>query len=135
LLQELDAELSIETVLDRLVSLSQMRCNVSSKIDFISSHFYDIKDPIVALKPVHSSVIFEIISDPKLKITTEDLLCDFVASTVEINSEFSPLFEFIRFEHVSTSKFIEFYELISESIIVAESGISSFVSHFSILIE
>jgi hypothetical protein len=115
LFPELDAEQSIENVLHRLAFLSSMKCNVSGEIDFISSHFYEITNPIEALKSLQPSVIFEVISNSKLKIATEDLLYDFVASIVEANSELSPLFEFIRFEYVSTSKFIEFYGLILRS--------------------
>jgi hypothetical protein len=60
-------------------------------------------------------VVSGIASQPSLKLQSEESLFDFVLSRVSQDSNYFTLFEFIRFEYLSTESICQFADLISKS--------------------
>jgi hypothetical protein len=54
----------------------------------------------------------EILSRPGLKVGSEDILYDLIKGAMTDDCEFQTLLQFVRFEYLSTSKFIKFFDLI-----------------------
>jgi hypothetical protein len=108
-------EVQIGNVIDRALFASRTGCNIAADLEFISSHFYEIKEPAEALKSFDVATIFEIISHLSLKISSENSLYDFAMDCISKNPDFSILLECIRFEYLSQSKFMEFIIFLSNS--------------------
>jgi hypothetical protein len=106
--REFSDDITIDNVFERMKLHSAMDCNILDEIDFVSSHFYEIKNGHERLKSIGSSVMREILSKPGLKIGSEDILYDLIIGVMTNDCEFQILLQFVRFEYLSTSKFIEF---------------------------
>lgn len=85
------------------------RSHLSSEIDYISSHFYEIidthEDEFVKLD---IDTINSILEDDKLVLNNEDQLLKFVNQLYEKDSNFSILYEQIIFKNVSPEAIKEF---------------------------
>jgi hypothetical protein len=65
---ELADEVTMENVVDRLQFLSAIRCDISTELEFIASHFYDFLGRHNAVKALPSSMICEILSHRSLRL-------------------------------------------------------------------
>jgi hypothetical protein len=80
---ELDDELPVENVVDRLRRLSAARRDISAKLEFIASYFRDLLCRPDALNNSSFSKISEILSDGPLRLESEHNLHDFMSKAIE----------------------------------------------------
>jgi len=113
LLQETRTEIKKENVVCGIRDLLAMKCDVSNEVEFVSTHFYEMTEAFEDLRSLPFPVIYDIISNPLLKIKSEDSLLNFIVEGVTQRPEYLSLLEHVRFEYVSASEFIRFFELIS----------------------
>jgi hypothetical protein len=111
---QLSDEITIENVLDRIRFLSATRCDISTELEFIVSHFYDFLRRPDALKALPFSMICEILGHGSLRLESEDSLYDFIKKGIETNREMFSLMEFVRWNYCSTDTMNDFFDLISE---------------------
>jgi hypothetical protein len=107
-------EATSENVVDRLPFLSATRCDISTKLKFIASHFYGFLHRLDALKALPVSLLYEIISHGSLRVENEDSLYNFIHQGIETNREMFGLLEFVRFEYCSADVMNDFFDLLSE---------------------
>lgn len=88
---------------------------LKEEIEFIASHFFEIieeqEDEFLKLD---INTIFEILSQEKLKLNTEDQLLKFVNSLYSKDKKYSILYEFVYFSNVTSlemSNFISIFDL------------------------
>jgi hypothetical protein len=86
----------MENVVDRLQFLSTTRCDNSTELKFIASHFYDFLRRPDALKMLPLSLLCEIITQGSLRFESEDSLCDFIIKGIETKWAIFGLVEFVR---------------------------------------
>jgi hypothetical protein len=96
-------------------SLLEIGCDISREVEFLSSHFYEMKNGREIFKSLRSSMMSEVLSGPGLRIRSEDILYELIIGPIGDDYEFQSLLQFIRFEYLSTSQFIGFFDLIYES--------------------
>jgi hypothetical protein len=99
-------EVTIENAVDRIRFLSTNRCDISSELEFISSHFCDFLRRSDNLVTLSFSVIYEILSHRSLQLESEDELYDFISKRAESIS----LLEFVRLEYCSIETICDFVE-------------------------
>lgn len=81
----------------------------SIEIDFISSHFYELcESHEEELLEIPVDILFNILNNRKLKITSEDQLLYFINKLYSKNVNYSILYETVLFENVSTKAMQEF---------------------------
>jgi hypothetical protein len=111
---ELGDEVTMENVVDRLQLLSATRCDISTELDFITSHFSDFLCHRDALNALPFSRIYAILSRESLRLESEDGLYDFISRGIKTNRKMFGLLEFVRIEYCSTGIMNEFMDLLSE---------------------
>jgi hypothetical protein len=111
---ELGDEATGENVVDRLPFLSATRCDISTELEFIASHFYGFLHRPDALKAFPVSLLYEIISHGSLRVESEDSLYNLSHKGIETNRKMFGLLEFVRFEYCSTDVMNDFFDLLSE---------------------
>jgi hypothetical protein len=111
--QGFEEELCVDNVIDRLNDLNNIGKDISREVEFIASHFHELKDSLKSM--TSSSMIMAIVNHSSLKIESEDSLYEFIVNGISNNCEFFGLLEFVRFEYLSTSNFIEFFDMMSNS--------------------
>jgi hypothetical protein len=87
--------------------------DVSSEIEFIASHVYEMSDEV---NSADISAMSAILGHESLHIESEDWLFEFILSRMAENLEFVGLMEFVQFEYLSTSNLSEFIDNICEPI-------------------
>lgn len=116
-LNVLTPEITIDSAIKRLLkyekSTFSIPIQISKEIEFLASHFYELKESqteeICKLKP---TTIEQIISHKKLELDTEDQLLTFINELYSINQkEYSTFYEHICFTNVSSQKMVEFISL------------------------
>jgi hypothetical protein len=108
-LKQFEGDLTISTVIDKVVSLSGICLCCDELIAFIVSHFYDI--PSTTFECISDSILESILSHSDLKIVSEDSLYEFIISRIRENSNSLTLLEFVKFEYLSTENITEFCDL------------------------
>jgi hypothetical protein len=106
---DLDSDLTVTNVMDRLKMKRSSGLNTSNELDFIASNFHKLSRD--SLGSLDSSEMYQILSSSHLLISTEDSLCEIVIKCVEDDSNCFSYFEFVRFELLSTSMISSFVEL------------------------
>jgi hypothetical protein len=89
---------------DRLPKSASFDVFSEEEIDYLASHFFAISSSVLARFP--GLVLSRILSSSLLKIESEDSLCDFIISHLDDREDFPDLFEFIRFEFLTQSRFL-----------------------------
>jgi hypothetical protein len=105
--------LNLDTVLDRLEFLFERQELCESEIEFCSAHFFELD--LLRLGMLEFECIWQIVSHPGLKLREEDCLYTFVESLYVRDSRYSILFEYIRFDYLSSQAMESFVELVQES--------------------
>lgn len=81
----------------------------SKEIDFISEHFYELKEEeLQELSELRYDTVVNIINNKKLSLDTEDQLIKFIIEKIKTNKEYSNLFEYVYFKNLSTESINEF---------------------------
>jgi hypothetical protein len=114
---QLRDEVTIENVLDRIRFLSATRCEFSTELEFIASHFDDFlrrPDALKALNALPFSMLYDILSRESRKLYGEDSLYYFIRKGTETNREMFGLLEFVRWEYGSTDVLNDFFDVLSE---------------------
>jgi hypothetical protein len=83
------------------------------EIEFCSSHFYEIARTLIFSIPI--DVISNILSNESLRLKNEETLFEIISSQQHEDSRFFSLFEYVRFEYLSTNAIESFIEMINES--------------------
>jgi hypothetical protein len=104
----------MESVVDRLEFLSATRCDISTELEFIASHFRDFLSHRDPLKALPFPIIYEIIGRGSLSLENEDDLYDFISQGIETKQELFGLIEFFRLEYCSTDVMGDFLDILSE---------------------
>jgi hypothetical protein len=107
-----ETDLNVETVIDRLLARCKVDFSVDSEIEFLAKHFYEFS--LSSLSKVKLKELESIFSHPSLQIESEDFLYEIVISRMNENPTFLSLFEYVRFEYVSTSTLSNFAGIICE---------------------
>lgn len=112
--------------------------NYQSLFDSVSSHFYSIDQTKLLQMPIH--VLYSIISNKHLKLSSEDSLYDFINKIYE-NNEFDDenhikkyeFYEFVDFSLLSERKFIDFIDdiLLNEMTQTIWNKLKKCIHHFS----
>jgi hypothetical protein len=108
---QLSDEVTMENVVDRLRSLPATQCDISTELEFIASHFYDLLRRRDALKALPFSLLYAIISRGSLRLESEDSLYDFIRKNTETNGGMCRLLEFVRLEYCSADVVTDFFDL------------------------
>lgn len=77
--------------------------DLKDEIDFISEHFYEIKDENEIFQELSLSTIQQILENPNLQLSSEDQLINFINFIYSKNPEYSVLYEYVEFINVSPS--------------------------------
>jgi hypothetical protein len=114
---EIDSDLTLFNVLDRIQFLDSMNESCEREIEFCSSHFYEIDFSSIFSIPIE--LISNILSSKSLQLEDEESLYEIISSKSKSkqneNSQFFSLFEFVRFEYLSTNSIESFIEMINAS--------------------
>jgi hypothetical protein len=113
LFDPIDSDLTIFNVLDRIHILTSINESCEREIEFCSSHFSEIDLPSIFSIPIE--LISNILSNESLELKDEESLYDIISSKQNEDSRFFSLFEFVRFEYLSTKSIQSFIDLINES--------------------
>jgi hypothetical protein len=113
---ELRNGITIHNVVDRVGFLSSTRCDVSTELAFIASHFHLLLCHHDALMALPFPMIYEILSRGSLTLESEDSLYDFINKGTEMNQEMLSLLEFVRLEHCSTEVMNDFLDRLSDDV-------------------
>jgi hypothetical protein len=111
---QVNGDVAVENVVDRLRFSSAIRCDISTELEFIASHFYDFLCRPDLLKRLPFSLIHEIIGHESLRLETEDSLYEFISENTEMNRGVVSLMEFVRFEYCSTKVMNNFSDIFLE---------------------
>jgi tRNA A37 threonylcarbamoyltransferase TsaD len=95
---KLDIELNILNVIPRLIDRSEFKLPTCEEIEFIASHFSEFS--FSSLSTVCLNELSAIVSHPSLKMK-EDV-------------SFFSLFEFVRFENLSSTTISDFLKVVCE---------------------
>jgi hypothetical protein len=114
---QFDEDLTILNVLDRLLFLfsTDESCDIEIdiEIEFCSSHFYEFPSKSIFSLPFE--IISLIISRNSLQLQDEESLYEMIISRQNEDSRFFSLFEYVRFEYLSSKSMKSFIEMINES--------------------
>jgi hypothetical protein len=108
-----DSDLTILNVVDRLKFSFSMNESCEREIEFCSSHFYEIDLKSIFSMPFE--IISNIISNESLQLKDEDSFFEIISSNQNEDSRFFSLFEYVRFEYLSTKCMKSFIEIMNES--------------------
>lgn len=79
---------------------------LSSEIDFISSHFYEVTED--KFKDISVEALYRILTNDHLQLNSEDQLLNFVNNLYKSDFKYSILYEAVLFENVSGKMMKEF---------------------------
>jgi hypothetical protein len=108
-----DSDLTIFNVVDRIKFLSSMNESCEREIEFCSSHFSEID--LTSIFSIPFEILSNIISKESLQLNDEESLYEIISSKQNEDSRFFSLFEYVRFEYLSTKSMESFIELMKES--------------------
>ena len=87
---------------------------LSEEIEYLSSHFYELKDEqLEEISEISIETIEEIIGNEKLALKTEDQLLTLINLLYSKSSTYSNLYEYVYFENISHEKMKEFISIFS----------------------
>jgi hypothetical protein len=109
---QLDRELNLSNVIPRLIERSEFKIPNCEEIEFIASHFHEFS--FSSLSKVRLNEISAIVSHPSLKMRSEDSLYEFIISRMKEDFSFFSLFEFVRFEYLSSTAISDFSTVVCE---------------------
>jgi hypothetical protein len=104
----------MKNVIDLLRFLSAIRCDTSTELEFVASHFYDFLCRRDSLMAFPFSVSSAIVSHRSLRLDSEGNLYIFISKGTETNREMIGLLEFARFEFDSMNVMNDLFGLLSE---------------------
>jgi hypothetical protein len=88
-------DIIMENVGDHLRFLSATRCDISTEIDFIASHFDDFLCRCDAIAVLPLSLLYEILGHGSLRLESEDGLYGFISDGIKTHQELFDLMEFV----------------------------------------
>jgi hypothetical protein len=100
-------------VIDRILTLSEMKSSYESEIAFVASHFFEFSRS--DFSELNLNIISDIVGHQSLKLRNEDSLYEFISTLISEDSNYSSLLEFVRFEYLSNSSIRHFVDFISSS--------------------
>jgi hypothetical protein len=113
ILRVIEGELSIDNVVKRMNSLSDICANYENEVRFVSSHLYEISSSDV--DKLKFDVFREVVSCNDLKIESEDWLYETISRRISWDFRYFEMFELIRFEFLSVAKMHDYFEIVSNS--------------------
>ena len=100
-------EVSMSNVVDRIRTKCESHIDYQSELDFIASHFFEVE--LAVLKCLSASDIELVLTNPLLKLESEDQLYETILSlAAENGDEFLSLLRHIEFVFLSEPKLAEF---------------------------
>jgi hypothetical protein len=109
----IDSDLTIFNVIDRIKFLFSMNESCEREIEFCSSHFYEIE--LTSIFSIPIELISTILSNESLQLKDEESLYEIISSKQNEDSQFFSIFEFVRFEYLSTNCMKSLIEMINAS--------------------
>jgi hypothetical protein len=109
---QIDPELNLSNVIPRLIERNEFKMPHYEEIEFIASRFYEFS--LSSLSKVCLNDIEAIVSHPSLKMKSEDFLYEFIISRMNEDFSFFNLFEFVRFEYLSSTTISDFSKVVCE---------------------
>jgi hypothetical protein len=106
-------DLTISNVIDRIEFLFSMNECCEREIEFCSSHFFELD--LTAVSSMPFEIVSTIISKSSLRLKNEESLYELIASKRSQDSRYFSLFEYVRFEYLSSKSMRSFIEMMSES--------------------
>lgn len=85
--------------------------DLKQDIDFISEHFFEIKDEPEGLQNLSLSTLQRIFDNPNLQLNSEDQLINCINFIYSKNPEYSSLYEYVEFTNVSPANIQKFLQL------------------------
>jgi hypothetical protein len=107
-------ELSVENVIARLRFSFELGDGCAPEIEFCSSHFCELEAE--DLRSLPFALFSAIISRKSILLADEDSFYSIIHSRICDDSDFFSLFEYVRFEYLSSASIHSFIELMNESI-------------------
>ena len=109
--QEFSEDISIENVVQRIKTKSELDINSTEEITFISSNFHDIytKYP-EEIFTLDIDIIERILSNVHLKLSKEEELFDIILQLYQKSKEYSTLFSYVIFINLSRESILKFKE-------------------------
>jgi hypothetical protein len=109
---KIDHEIKLSNVIPRLIQRSEFKFAISEEIEFLASHFYEFS--LSSLSKVSFQDISSIVSHPSLKMKSEDFLYELINSRMNEDLSFFSVFEFVRFEYLSSATISDFSRIVCE---------------------
>jgi hypothetical protein len=109
---EIDGEMNVSNVIPRLIERNEFELSIHKEIEFIASHFYEFS--LSSLSKVCFNLISALISHPSLKMKSEDFLYELIISRMNEDFSFFSIFEFVRFEYLSSTTTSDFSSIVCE---------------------
>jgi hypothetical protein len=125
LLGQINPELNHDTVIERLEQRLALGLDVSKEIEFCAEHFTDLRKPLSAFD---YSILYMVFSAPQLKLPDEDILLDFLVDLVQKDGSFSPFFELVHFEFISSDSIASFLTVARNESFFSQMNFSMWLS-------
>ena len=115
-----ESELSVDNIFDHIKKHQKhpriFSKELSSEIEFFTSHFHDLKDKFdkeneECLACIDDSIIEQVLSNPKLELESEEELLEFVNCLYEKDRKYSSLYEYVEFINVCAEGMNKFTEI------------------------
>jgi hypothetical protein len=119
--------LTISTVIDRLRFLHGIESDYERELSFISSHFFEIDKSTICSLPFE--VFCGVISNSSIQLKDEDSFYEMIRDCFDRDSRYFALFEYVRYEYLSTKSIKSFICLIDESFDLLSFAIWKSLSH------
>jgi hypothetical protein len=110
----LQDDLSVENIFDRLRFEFGIGDDCEAEIEFCSSHLYELE--AADLRSLPFELFSSIISHKSIRLKDEDSFYSIIHSRVCTESDFLGLFEYVRFEYLSSTSIEMFIELMNKSL-------------------
>jgi hypothetical protein len=109
-----EEQLSQSNVIERLRYRWKIGCDISTEIEFIASHFFEFS--VSDFGCLDLGILGAILRHEKLKICNEEMIYDLVKSRLSESNEYFSLFEFVRYEYLSTDRLHDFFDIMLTSL-------------------
>jgi hypothetical protein len=109
LLTHFQPDLILTDALSRLPSSDFLDFGSDHSIPYLASHFSDLSPEV--RNEIPFPALYQIVSHPSLRVSSEDSLCDFLFERIADNPDFFDLFQFVHFTYLTASTLRQFVDL------------------------
>jgi hypothetical protein len=121
LIEDESCESGEDIVIGRLCRPRRMNFGFGRDVEFAAKNFHKIST--TSMKKLNVSILSMIMKSSELNIRSEDVHFENICELVECDREYFSLFEFVRFEWISTSNGKRFFDVVGSEMMASELSI------------